>query len=213
VTETTRNAGAAAAAASSTAFYLSANTILDAGDVKLQPSRLVATLAPNAFSTATTTLTLPNVPAGTWYVFATADDAKSVLEASEINNTRFATVRVGPDLTFLSVAVPSTGVAGASITVASDVRNAGAADAPPSVVRFYLSTNMTFDASDIPLNAARAIPALLPLGTNSGTTVVGLPPNTTGTFYLLLVADADKTVPESSELNNLAARLITITGG
>jgi subtilase family serine protease len=49
-------------------------------------------------------------------------------------------VQIGPDLTFLSVSTPSSAVAGATISVGTAVRNSGAAEAPASIVRFYLST-------------------------------------------------------------------------
>ncbi len=61
VTDTTRNRGGGAAAASTTRFYLSQNTVLDASDTLLG-SREAPALAPGASSDATTSLT---VPAGT----------------------------------------------------------------------------------------------------------------------------------------------------
>ena len=79
VTDTTKNQGAGSAAASRTAFYLSANATLGAGDVLLG-SRPVGVLLPNSSSTTTTTLTIPaGTPAGSYYIIAVADDGGAVL--------------------------------------------------------------------------------------------------------------------------------------
>lgn len=214
VTDTTRNTGSGSAGASATAFYLSTNLMLDAADIRLQPSRPVPVLATNDFSTVTTSVTLPpDVAPGGWYILANADDQNAVPETIEGNNVRFAGIQIGPDLTFLSVAAPSNAVSGTSITVTDTVRNIGASVAGASAVRYYLSTNFTFDASDVPLNAERAVPSIAPNGSHSGSASVPLPSGMTGSFYLIVVADGGGAVPESSELNNMVQRLIQIAPG
>jgi subtilase family serine protease len=210
VVETTKNIGGGAAAASSTEFYLSSNTALDPSDIRLNPSRDVPALAANAYSTTTTTLTLPVVSAGTWYLIATADAAATVPEVHDVNNARFAALQMGPDLTLSSVVMPATGLAGGSITVSSTVRNGGTTEAPASVVRFYLSTNLTLDSADVQLTTTRAVPALASDASHSATTTLVLPSNKIGAWYLLLVADADQAVRESIELNNTVARPLQI---
>jgi subtilase family serine protease len=176
----------------------------------LQPVRQVPELAPNASSTATTTITLPQVPNGSWFLLANADDENDVIEAFEQNNVRFTGIQIGPDLTILSLSVPSSGVAGASITITDTIRNIGAADAGASVVRYYLSTNAAFDASDQPLDEVRAVPALGPNVSHAGSASVPLPSGMSGSFYLIVVADGGQAVAESSETNNASARLIQI---
>jgi subtilase family serine protease len=79
------------------------------------------------------------------------------------------------------------------------------------MVRFYLSTNISLDASDVALNASQQVPVLAPDGTLTSTTQITLPPDKVGTYYLLMIADADQTVAEASEGNNLAARLLQLT--
>ena len=212
VTDTTRNTGPGDAAPSSTAFYLSPNLILDASDIPLQ-SRPVPALVSNGFSTATTNVTLPNVAAGAWYLLANADDDGEVPEALETNNVRFTGIQIGPDLTFTSVAAPSSGVSGTSITITDTIRNFGAVDAPPSVVRFYLSVNLVLDASDVPLGGSRAVPVVAPNTSNTGSSTMTLPAGMVGNFYVLVVADGDQTVAESNEFNNVVARFIQIASG
>ena len=99
VTDTTQNAGGGTAPASSTAFYLSANVMLDAADVLLG-SRGVLALAPGASTGASTTVAIPiTVATGSYYVLALADGMLAVAETMESNNSRFAgPIQIGPDL-------------------------------------------------------------------------------------------------------------------
>jgi subtilase family serine protease len=211
VTDTVRNTGSGAAGASVTAFYLSSDLAVDAADPRLTQTRAVPALGANETSAGPTTVTLPNVAPGTWFLLANADDTAAVPETLENNNVRFATVLIGPDLTFQTVNAPTTATATATIPVSTVVRNSGAAAAGASVVRFYLSTNTSVDAGDVLLAATQAVPALAPDGTASATTQVVLP-DLTGNFYLLMLVDAAQAVPEASELNNVAARVLQLTG-
>jgi hypothetical protein len=100
---------------------------------------------------------------------------------------------------------------GSAVTVAEITFNAGAAAAGASVTRYYLSPDSALSASDRPL-VARAI---APLATgafslNASFNVV-VPANTIpGNYYLLAVADADRTVVESNEANNVSARPLRV---
>jgi subtilase family serine protease len=209
LTETTQNAGTGTAAPSVTAFYLSANILLDASDNRIA-QRSVDALAAGASSVRTTTFTVPDVAPGTWYVIAAADDAKTVTETNESNNTRSASILIGPDLTVSSVSMPFTVAAGASITLTDIVRNAGAADAGPSVIRFYLSSNTQLDAGDQVLGE-RQVPLVAAGLTNTGTTPVTFPSGISGTYYVIAVADATGAVAEATETNNSFLRIVQIT--
>jgi subtilase family serine protease len=213
VGHTTRNSGSGAAAGSLTAFYLSSNLLLDAADIRVQPAHQVPPLAANEGHSATTVLTVPDVAAGAWYLLAAADDGNAVAETIETNNLRFTGIQIGPDLTLVGLNAPGSGVAGGSITITDTVRNAGAADAGASTIRYYLSANFMLDAGDTPLNAARAVPLLAPNTSNTGSMSVPLPPGMTGTFFLIVVADGNHAVAESSEANNTVARVIQIGSG
>jgi subtilase family serine protease len=96
ITETTRNQGGSEAGASITRYYLSLNGAVDAGDVPLG-SRAVTSLGPGAFSAVTVQLTIPpGTATGSFYVIARTDDANTVVEVTETNNTRVASLRVDP---------------------------------------------------------------------------------------------------------------------
>ena len=218
VTDTTKNLGAGSAAASGTAFYLSANAALGAGDVLLG-SRPVGILLPNGSSTITTRLTIPiGTPAGNYYIIAVADHGGAVPETNEANNTRAVLIRLSPDLIVSSMTVfPTTislsGASGPHINVTETTRNQGAGTAIATATRYYLSTNATFDAPGDVWLASRAVPLLATGASSAGPqTAVTIPPGTpSGNYYILAVADADNTVAESNESNNVIARPLVIT--
>jgi subtilase family serine protease len=211
VTETTQNIGTGNAGASVTAFYLSTNALLDASDMRLG-SRSVQVLGPNATSVRTTSVALPSVSPGTWYLIVNADDERTVTETVETNNARAVSMLVGPDLNVFSFTLPFTVAAGATVSIGDTVKNLGAADAGASVIRFYLSTNTAFDSSDV-LIGSRNVPAIAAGAINSGTTSVVIPSGLSGSYYVFAVADATGVVAEASEGNNSFLRLVQINGG
>jgi subtilase family serine protease len=209
VSDTTRNSGASTAPGSMTAFYLSSNTIFDAGDTRLQPARSVGPLAAGAAVSGTTNVTLPSVAPGVWYLVALADDQGAVVETAENNNTRYTSISIGPDLDVISFSAPLTAVAGGSVLVTDTVSNLGLDTAGASITRFYLSANSVLDGSDQPIGE-RAVPGLSNGISNTGSMTVTLPPTASGRYWLIAVADGAGVVAESSEGNNVFGRLITI---
>ncbi len=210
VADTTKNQGAGASAASTTAFYLSVDVTLDASDALLG-SRAVPALAAGATSSASTTLAIPPATAtGTYYVLARADDGNAVPETLEANNVAYRAVRVGPDLQVASVSAPTTGGAGTTITVTDTTRNNGGAPSAASTTRFYLSSNPTLDGADAVLGA-RAVPALEAGASSSASVALAIAPETAaGTYWIIAQADADGAVAETLEANNVLAATIAI---
>ncbi|MGZ8833975.1 MAG: CARDB domain-containing protein, partial [Thermoanaerobaculia bacterium] len=211
VSETTQNSGTGTAASSTTALYLSSNSTLDAADVRLSDGRAVPQLLAGATSGGNTTVTLPELAVGTWFVITRVDDGLVVPEVYEGNNTRAAAMYVGPDLTISSLTVPATGVSGGTIVVSHTVKNSGAQAAAASLIKFYLSTNASLDAADTDLRGVADVPALAGGASFAGSTTLTLPSGLSGTFYVIAVADGTKVVPETSEWNNNAPRAIKLT--
>ena len=212
ITDTTKNQGGGPTGPSTTRFYLSTNTTLDAADLLLDGSRAIPALAGGASSAGSTSVTLPSdLQPGTRYVIAKADADGAVGETSEANNTAARAVSIGPDLVVSAFQVPSTVTAGSIVSVTDTTRNQAAGVAGPSTTRFYLSANIALDAADILLDGSRAIPALAGGASSAGSTSVtipaGLPP---GTYYLIAKADGDNTVAESAESNNTGARAFQV---
>jgi len=173
-----------------TRYFLSANATLEAGDTPLQ-GRSVGPLAAGVNATGTATLTLPSVvAAGSYYLLAQADGDGTVGELNEVNNTRAAIVRVGPDLTVSAFTAPLRAAAGGSLSVTDTIKNTGSATAGASVTAFYFSTDLTLDGTDPHPPQTRAVPALLANDVNTGTTTLTVPDLAPGTWFLLANADA-----------------------
>ncbi|MEO8678124.1 MAG: CARDB domain-containing protein [Vicinamibacterales bacterium] len=213
VTDTTKNQGTANAPASETGFYLSANTVWDASDTFIG-SRPVSPLAPGIAELATTPLEIPAATvAGRYYVLARADWSGDIGETNETNNTRAsAQLKVGPDLMVSVLTVPATAAAGDTVQVTDTSNNSGAGASGPSVTAFYLSSNGSLDAGDVRLGD-RPVPALDPGAIDTATTSLTIPVATTvGSYYVLAHADANATVAESLETNNLKASAVIRIG-
>jgi subtilase family serine protease len=205
VTDTTKNQGGGTTAASTTRFYLSTNYTLDGGDVLLSGTRAVPALGPGASSAGSTAVGIPaGTAVGSYYLIAQADADDVVVETYETNNTRYAFVKVGPDLIASSLIAPSTSGPGVSITVTQTTYNLGGGAAGASTTTFYLSTNYSLDAADVLLEGTRSVPALAAGASNAGSTVVTIPAGTAvGGYFLLAVADGTDAVLETTETNNV----------
>jgi subtilisin family serine protease/subtilase family serine protease len=203
VSDTTRNQGGGSAASSTTRFYWSTNTSIDAGDPVIG-TRIVPVLAAGAAPSVTTTLAVPaGAASGLYYVIAQADGLGEVPETTENNNTRAsAAVKVGPDLVVTAVTAPATGAAGAMISVSDTTRNQGAGSAAPSSTGFYLSENSTISADD-EFIGSRAVGELAAGGTSTISTMLPIPADTLpGSYYVIGRADWNSSVVETAETNN-----------
>lgn len=211
VSDTTRNQGSDVAAPSTTRIYFSMDSALDAGDTLLG-SRDVGALGAGVMSTGSTTIAIPSgLATGTYYVIASADNAKVVPETSETNNNTARPVQAGADVTVSAFTVPSIG--GNSIDVSDTVTNQGTATVPSTVNKFYLSNNASFDAGDTVLPQTRTVPALAPGASNTGPTTLMLPSNLTpGAYYIIAKADGDNAITETNEVNNTTSRSTYIGG-
>jgi serralysin len=207
-----------AAGTSTTRYYLSSDTVLDASDRRLTGTRAAAALAPNETSTGTLTVTIPTSTAlGVYYLLACADDTTAVTETNELNNclASATTVQIGrPDLVVSSMSEPpSLAAPGNAFPVSDATFNQGAlATGAPTTTRYYLSLNGSRSAGDRLLTGTRAVPALAAGATSVGTVTVTIPGSTPlATYFLLACADdAAPRVTESDETNNCAASTTTI---
>jgi subtilase family serine protease len=86
VTDTAANVGTVASASTSTRYYLSRDTIKSGDDALVAGARSVPALAPGTVSTGAKTVTVPTLPAGTYYLIACADATAVAIESREDNN-------------------------------------------------------------------------------------------------------------------------------
>jgi subtilisin family serine protease len=212
VSDTTTNQGAGTAAPSATGFYLSTKATMGPTDVFLG-SRPVGQLAPGTAAAGSVSLQIPaGTPAGSYYVIAKADWNDEVGETYETNNTRaYGMLKVGGDLVVSALSAVATAKAGGFMTVSDTTGNQGAGAVPESSTGFYLSSNATFDATDVFLGS-RTVAPLAPSGSSSASTQVMIPADTpSGTHYIIAVADWNAAVAETTETNN--TRAVTVRVG
>jgi subtilase family serine protease len=210
VNDTTKNSGGGSAGTSTTRYYLSSNSTLDASDTVLG-SRTVPLLATGATSVQSTTLTIPaGLATGTYYLIAQSDADNAIVETFENNNVAYVILHIGPDLLVSAVTVPKSTSAGASFSVTDTTKNQGGGSAAASSTRLYLSTNTAFDGLDT-LLGSRGIGSLAANATESGPANLVMPVGTAnGTYYIIAVADGDGSIAETYENNNTLAAAITV---
>lgn len=117
-----------------------------------------------------------------------------------------------PDLIVQNPATTPTSVNdGATTTASCTVKNQGGADADASNLKYYLSTDATYNSGDI-LLATDAVAALTAGSTASVSEVLTIPSGTTvGTYYIIFFTDADGAVTEGNETNNTGYVQISVT--
>jgi len=214
VTDTVKNAGPAPSGPSTTRYYLSLDTVKNAGDTLLSGARPVPALAADATSSGSVTVTIPSTtPINTYYVLACADDLNTVVEADETNNCVASATAIvtltRPDLVGTGVTSnPPAPVRapGTTFSVTDTVKNAGGVPSGSSTTRYYLSLDAVKNAGDTLLGGRRVVPALAAGATSSGSVTVTIPPATqNNTYFLLACADDLKTLAEVDEANNCVA--------
>src|SRR5262249_51430241 len=94
-----------------------------------------------------------------------------------------------PALIISAFIVPAVSGAGRTITVTDTTKNQGTGLASASTTRYYLSANTVLDAADVMLGS-RAVPALGPGASNTGSVSITIPASAGGGMYFL-IAKAD----------------------
>jgi subtilase family serine protease len=205
VTEVTSNQGASVAEPSSTGLYLSTSPSLGSAAVLLG-TRTVPPLSAAGADTASTSVIVPaGTATGLYFVIARADVNGTVPESQEANNTKWALIRIGPDLAVAALTAPASAAAGSVIAVSDTTSNAGGGSAGASVTRFYLSINAAVDAGDV-LLGSRSIGPLAAAASSVSSSSLTIPATTPGgVYYILAAADANAQVVETTEQNNTRA--------
>lgn len=212
-----RNIGTGSAGNSVFRYYLSTNPTFETSDL-LVGSQTIVGLADGSSVNRSFSFTLPSgLSSGIYYILYRADATEIITESDETNNLVYTTITVNanlPDLTILNqTANPTSGAPGTLINLACVVRNIGTGTASASTLRYYFSSNQTYEAGDN-LIASDAVSSLAAGGQNSEGHSFSIPLGTApGTYYVLFVADATGVVVESNETNNLAYAAITVSAG
>jgi subtilase family serine protease len=214
---TVRNGGTQDADGALVQLRLSADELWDAGDALLCAGRVGAVAVGATAAVEVEGCAVPEgADAGAAYVIATVDAASEVVELDELNNSKAVAVTVGapvdgPDLTIVGVdALPETGPGG-TFDLFYEVENAGSDGSGASRTRAWWSADAARDGADLPLcdGAVSSVPArTTATEVLRGCVVPDEAPS--GPGFLLLAADADASLAEESEANNLFSAAWTL---
>jgi hypothetical protein len=121
-------------------------------------------------------------------------------------------VRDSPDLVIGELRAPSACV-GQTIAINDTILNTGKLPAGPSTTKYFLSDRAVYYDQAV-LLGSRAISAIAGGSSQSGTTVVTIPPTTPvgPAHFIIARADANGAVAEGNETNNDASHAINIVG-
>jgi subtilase family serine protease len=208
VTNTVRNTSTGVAGAFSVGIYFSSDPIITTNDLRIG-GRTVSNLLAGQSSTATTTANInSNVPPGSYYIGAIADDTFSISELVETNNVlRGNVVQIvnGPDLIVTSVTGPTRGPTGTFISITNVIQNIGGLPvSAPFVIRNLLSRDPIVSSNDVFLGD---IAITNSIGAGQSFTVTGLYFMSLSGFaatnyFLGAIADAQQQIAEVVETNN-----------
>ena len=169
-------------------------------------------LAPGASYTATKLFTVPNVPAGSYFLHVNADDGLAIGESDEVNNHRTIPIAVTtPDLVAAGLTAPASVRAQQVVSLGWTVSNSGSGAAKaPWMDIVYLSSDQTCCAGDTALAIVSHTAALAPGASYAQTKSVTIPARPPGNYFLILKVDTGGAVYEANESNNLRVVPLTI---
>ncbi len=210
-TFTLRNSGSAAGTQTvDWRVFLSANTVLDGGDMLIASGTATA-LAAGANSPVSLSGTYPSVTAGSWYLIAQVSAADDTTPA---NNTSGASpLSLSPqNIDYVVPAVNNTGgtIAGAAMSGTFTIQNIGAAAGVAAVIwDVYASADTVLDGADYIVT--RGTQAALGAGmTSAPIPLTGYWPSTPGTWYLLATVAASDDIGPGN--NTTPSTAVTTTG-
>ena len=229
IDNTEKNQGTANMTVSSNTvkFYLSVDNMITSGDIPLTGTRSVPVLAAGESSNASTMVTVPtSVAAGIYFIGAIADATNMQPESNQAGNAEInnalagGTITVLPDVDLVMTAVSSKSNnvrVGKSITLSNTIKNQGrVATTAGSTVGIYLSKLSTATSVDTlignsTLIGSRVVTSLAAGEASVSDTIATIPRTlASGTYYLWVVADKDKSQPETNEDNNTLVKTGTI---
>jgi hypothetical protein len=219
VTWTVANSGADTSSVPITdSVYLSQTPTFDPTAVRYLGSvTYTGDLAGGGSYNQSASLTIPVGVAGTYYVFVVTNSSNDLPTSSTAGTTAAAAntvlIQLAPpaDLAAGTVSIPSSALAGQSVTVTYQVTNIGGNPANGSWYDdLYLSTTPTWSASDTLLGSVYQSRDLLPSQSYTGTLTTAMPGVTPGQYYVIARANVLANFPEVDRTNNVSASATTL---
>jgi subtilase family serine protease len=213
---TVLNQGTTTSAATTLSLYVS-NYVTDADQFNIATATFVASVPINALGAgasgvANLSFTYSSIfGSGQKNLFFVVDAANNIEEFREDNNvvkrTILASEPLDIDLVVSSSSLsPTSIIAGNQVNISAQVQNIGTVGAGASMLRVYLSNDQILNEGDVQV-LGRSIGAISGNSSSPTQTAFFNYPATfgTGTKYVLFVADANNSVFERNENNNVSA--------
>lgn len=197
--------------------YLSTDNVYDEGDTSLGTPWIYGPLAPAGTYTHTLSITVPDLPPGTYHLIVRADTPDDRLaEGDETDNTAaFSFDVIAPDLIPTAAWFSSPPISGLAAELNLTVANQGNGPTHGSwwYDSIYLSTDDVYDEGDTHLGSPWRYGPVAPDETYTHTfTLPSVPSTPPGSYYLIVRADTpENRVAEGAAEDNTVAFPVTIT--
>ena len=201
-----RNNGTASGDISNLIYYLSVDDLYDAGDAALASDAVPSLDIGNSSSqTERIRIDAGSTP-GSYYILFMADADSNVNEENENNNLssiQFDIIEAKPDLIISHTNVDPVLVNnGGTIISECDVDNISGVNADASILKFYLSDDITLSGEDLFLDS-EPVPEISAYSSVFVDGSLIIPADfPAGFWYVLFYADADEDIDETDETNN-----------
>lgn len=201
-------------------LYLSTDSNYDVSDIAVG-SQYISSIPMMAYQSLSIPINIPsNTNAGNYQLLYFIDADETIAETDENNNVVALPISItAPNeqadyLVSNATASPNALMAGESSNLSYSYQNIGTATGASNYLRCYLSVNMTYESfADTELIGAAHAYEVIANNSAIGNATVMIPGSTIpGGYFLLFYADADETVEESDEGNNITVVPITVLG-
>ena len=208
---TVRNQGTGPAGPSLVGLYLGTSSGSPLTSAIPLGAIAVGALAPGASQAVSRSFTVPGVAPGTFTVIAVVDGATTLLESSETNNRRTASLRVTlADLTVARVTLaPSHARTGDTVTATAVIRNGGQVPAQASAVRLLFEPGAGAPPAVVGSRSTEPLAAGESRELSFTFTVPSVPARRA--YYVWAQVDADGGLLETNEGNNRNGTWLDVT--
>ncbi|PCJ54990.1 MAG: hypothetical protein COA79_21320 [Planctomycetota bacterium] len=195
-------------------IYLSADVIVDGGDVLLKTQNLNININGSNSVNLSSSISVPSISSGAYNILVVFDEANSIIESNEGNNLSSVAVNVNSfNLKLEALQANSTLNVSEVFNLSWRVKN----DSNDQITlrwtdKIYLSTDNVIDGADIVLNAytyGSDLDSNSSYTQNYNFTMPGYV--SAGAKFIILKVDDASVVTESNEVDNIIALPITVT--
>ena len=190
-------------------FYLSTNTVLDAGDILIGTSTRNDSLQAGAQYTDSVMANIPATFSGNYILIIKTDADDNVYEPNDNNNVAFSGINITQqspsDLIVAGITTPvGTQISGSNISVNWNLKNVG----PNPAIGYlkeavYLSKDSILDGNDVLFGTTESTINLPSLGLENHVLAATLNNVSVGDYYVIVRTDLLNNIVELSDSNNV----------